>query len=79
MIVFSFVENEPPLKLIDIFVDEPIAFKDLYFKKKNINSEGVTIPLIGIDHLLKLKKMARRDKDLDDITQLNEIKRIQKI
>ena len=79
MIVFSFVYKDPPFQLIDMFVDEPIPFGELYKKKKNIKVEGVIIPLIGIDHLLKLKKKAGRDKDLNDIEQLNEIKRIQKI
>jgi predicted nucleotidyltransferase len=79
MIVFSFVDRNPPFQLIDMFVDEPIPFGELYKKKKNIKVGGVLIPLIGIDHLLKLKKKAGRDKDLNDIEQLNEIKRIKKI
>ncbi len=33
MIVFSFVENDPPFNLIDMFVDEPISFKALYNKE----------------------------------------------
>ena len=78
MIVFSFVYRHPPFNLIDMFVDEPIKFKELYKKKKVIRVEGIRIPLIAIDHLLKLKKNAGRSKDLDDIVQLNEIKRIQK-
>ncbi len=79
MIVFSFVYKDPPFQLIDMFVDEPIAFRDLYQKKKNIRVEGITIPLISIAHLIKLKKKAGRNKDLDDIVQLNEIKRIKRI
>ena len=79
MIVFSFVYRKPPFQLIDMFVDEPIPFEELYNKKINIRAQGVKIPLIGIDHLLKLKKIAGRDKDLNDIVQLKEIKRIQKI
>jgi len=79
MIVFSFVDRNPPFQLIDMFVDEPIPFGELYKQKKNIRVGGVTVPIIAIDHLVKLKRKAGRDKDLNDITQLNEIKRIQKI
>ena len=79
MIVFSFVYRNPPFQLIDMFVNEPIPFEQLYKKKRDIKVEGVKIPLINIDHLLKLKKDAGRDKDLNDIVQLKEIKRIQKI
>jgi len=78
MIVFSFVHRDPPFEMIDMFVDEPIAFRDLHQKKKDISVEGITIPLISIDHLIKLKKQAGRNKDLDDIVQLNEIKSIQR-
>jgi len=75
MIVFSFVDRNPPFQLIDMFVDEPIPFGELYKQKKNIRVGGVTVPIIAIDHLVKLKRKAGRDKDLNDITQLNEIKR----
>jgi predicted nucleotidyltransferase len=78
MIVFSFVNRNIPFDLVDMFVNEPINFTELYKMKKNVKVEGVTIPLIGIDHLLKLKKIAGRNKDLDDIAQLNIIKRLQK-
>ena len=78
MIVFSFVSRRPPFQMIDMFVNEPIRFNDLYGKKKDVRIGGIKIPLIGIDHLLKLKKEAGRAKDLDDIVQLNEIKRIMK-
>ena len=79
MIVFSFVSRQPPFQLIDMFVDEPIRFAELYKKKKNVKIDGLDIPLIHIDHLLKLKKQAGRDKDLDDIVQLKRIKRIQRL
>jgi len=79
MVVFSFVYKNPPFQLIDMFVNEPIAFKELYKKKENIDVGGIKVPLINIDHLLKLKRQAGRNKDLDDIVQLNEIKHIQKI
>ena len=78
MIVFSFVHRQPPFELIDMFVDEPIKFGEVYKYKKIVRVEGISIPLISIDHLLKLKKKAGRGKDLDDIVQLNEIKRIRK-
>ena len=79
MIVFSFVCKNPPFQLIDMFINEPIKFKDLYTQRKNIRIEGVQIPLISIDHLLKLKKKAGRNKDLDDIVQLKAIQRAQNI
>ncbi len=78
MIVFSFVKRRPPFDLIDMFVDEPIKFAGLYKSKKDVCVDGIKIPIIAIEHLVKLKKKAGRNKDLDDIVQLNVIKRMQK-
>ena len=76
MIVFSFEKKDPPFDLIDIFVDEPIAFKNVYENRKLIRVDKTQIPLMGIDHLIKLKKLAGRAVDLEDIAQLNEIRRM---
>ena len=78
MIVFSFVERQPPFNLIDMFVDEPIKFSTLYKKKVITKFGGVTIPIASIDHLIKLKGMAGRYQDLQDIAQLREIKYLKK-
>ncbi len=75
MIVFSFVESQPPFEMIDMFVDEPIAFKDIYKQHTTIALKGVNVPLIAIDHLIRLKQQASRPKDIDDIVQLKHIKK----
>lgn len=78
MIVFSFVNKNPPFDLVDVFVDEPIKFDSVYAKRKIIKSGDLTLPIIDIDQLILLKKKASRPKDLDDIVQLKEIKRLKK-
>ena len=74
MIVFSFCHQNPPFHLIDMFIGEPIPFKQVYKHRVNAKVEGMTIPLISIDHLRKLKQMAGRPQDLIDIVQLDHIK-----
>ncbi|MBN1870121.1 MAG: hypothetical protein JW847_06080 [Candidatus Omnitrophica bacterium] len=76
MIVFSFVQKDPPFRLIDIFVDEPIRFDSVYKNRIKVKVLGVSIPIISISHLLKLKEKAARPVDLEDIVQLKEIKRL---
>ena len=73
MVVFSFVQNDPPNNMIDIFVDEPIRFDLVYKDRKVVNIRGVNVPLISISHLKKLELMAGRDIDLIDVAQLNAI------
>ena len=50
MIVFSFIYKDPPFQLIDMFVDEPIPFKEL-FKSKKIVDVGVTNIMEGWDFI----------------------------
>jgi predicted nucleotidyltransferase len=76
MIVFSFVEREPPFKLIDMFVDEPFPFDEIYKKRVQIKVDGITVPVINIDQLKKLKKIAGRPQDLIDLVQLGAIQRM---
>lgn len=75
MIVFSFVENAPPHKIIDMFIHEPIRFDLLYKNREDIKIEGAIIPIISIDHLKKIKQKAGRDVDKNDIVQLDAIKK----
>jgi len=78
MIVFSFVENKPPFKLIDMFVDEPFPFNEIYKNRVYADIDTIQVPLISIDHLKKLKKAAGRPQDLIDIVQLEAIQRMQR-
>ena len=74
MIVFSFVERNPPFKIIDMFVDEPIRFEDVYKNRVQAKIEGIIVPIMSIEHLKKLKRIAGRDIDLIDIVQLDALR-----
>ena len=76
MVVFSFVQKDPPFELIDMFVDEPIKFSDLYEKRKKAKIRDMVVPLISIDHLKKLKLKAVRPQDLIDVVQLDAMQRM---
>ena len=78
MIVFSFCKKDPPFNLIDIFVDEPIRFDVVYKNRFMGKFNNISIPLVSIDHLIRLKEQAGRAVDLNDIAQLVEIKRIRR-
>ena len=78
MIVFSFVHRNPPFEMIDMFVDEPIKFEEIYKLHEKIRLKGILVPVIAVDHLIRLKQKASRLKDLDDIVQLKHIKEFRK-
>jgi len=75
MIVFSFVEKNPPFILVDIFINDKKLFGRVDKCKKIANVGGVNVPLISIEELIRLKKIAGRNKDIDDIVQLRAIKK----
>jgi len=76
MVVFSFFHLKDHLKLIDVFVTEPIKFSEIKKKIVKINLEGLMVPVVSIEHLIRLKQLASRFKDIDDIKNLEEIQRL---
>jgi len=75
MIVFSFYHTNDPFKAVDMFIEEPIKFSSLYEKRTKVKTEGMIVPLISLDHLRILKRRAGRPHDLDDLDQLDAIKK----
>lgn len=75
MIVFSFFHLKDHLKLIDIFVTEPIKFSEISKKIEKIKINGLTISTVSLRHLRKLKLLASRPQDLIDLRNLEEIQK----
>ena len=78
MIVFSFYHPKDSLKIIDVFIKEPIKFESLYKEAKKIKVKKITIPLASLKHLKQLKKRAKREKDLIDLIKLKDFEKIEK-
>ena len=75
MRVFSFRQLDRPYEVLDIFVKEPFPFVELWREKENIQLENITVPVVSIDHLIRLKKGANRLQDLSDVDALKKLKR----
>lgn len=76
MLVFSFYDPSNPLRIVDLFVHEPIPFKDLSQRAVNMNIDGTPVPVCDIADLIELKRRAARPRDIDDIAHLEELLRI---
>lgn len=76
MVVFSFWHPTDHLKHIDIFVKEPIKFGLIYPKLKRIRIKNISIPVLALEQLIRLKVRAGRDRDLVDVTNLRAIGRM---
>ncbi len=73
MIAFSLL---PPINedgVIDIMFDPPWNFRQAYGIREIVEMEGVEVPLASIRHLIEMKQVAGRDKDLTDIANLKAL------
>lgn len=61
---------------IDIFVEEPIAFSEMYPDRVEYELRPTfNIPVIGLAHLRQLKQQAGRPRDLLDLAELDKIEK----
>ncbi|OGI20958.1 MAG: hypothetical protein A3B68_08605 [Candidatus Melainabacteria bacterium RIFCSPHIGHO2_02_FULL_34_12] len=76
MKVFSIYNAENEFEVIDIMIQDYIDFETAYKNKKIMLDEGISIPVISISDLIKLKEIAtqERDRDLTDLKILRKFK-----
>jgi predicted nucleotidyltransferase len=73
MMVFSFNHNSNPLEIIDIFVEEPKPFTELFNNRLEVPFGDITLKVIGKTDLIEMKERAGRPKDLYDILELKKL------
>lgn len=73
MKVFSFWKPNDPLKLIDVFVNNPIDFSELRKEMVIKKAAGLEVPIPSLKHLIALKKLSGRPQDLRDIELLEQL------
>jgi hypothetical protein len=73
MLVFQLWDPTQPERSVDVFVREPMDFPTLWFDAVVKDLDGIPIRVASIRHLIALKRLAGRRKDLDDIEALREI------
>jgi len=75
MVVFTFYNPEHELEEIDIFIKELIPFNELEKELIWISFKGISIPVVSINHLKKLKRLSARPQDIADIEALETLER----
>jgi predicted nucleotidyltransferase len=73
MLVFQLWDPKNPERSVDIFVHEPIDFKELYDDSLLTKIDDIPIRVASIKHLIRLKLIANRRRDIDDIEALRKI------
>lgn len=75
MEVFSFIDPEQPMTLIDVFIEEKLPFREIMSELVPVTAKGITIPVVSLPHLKALKKTAGRPQDLADIEAIEEMEK----
>lgn len=73
MTVFAFWHPENPDSIVDVFVDEPIDFEDLWTRSVVARLESTEVRIASIPDLIELKRRAGRPNDLADIEVLERM------
>lgn len=73
MRVFSMWDPTNPLLEVDLFVEHPIAFADLWARSEVIPLESTRVRVASIGDLITLKRLAGREVDRLDIEALERI------
>jgi hypothetical protein len=73
MLVFPMWDPANPLRSVDVFISEPIAFSELHGEAVVKDLDGLDVPVASIPHLIAMKRISGRPRDLDDIDKLQQI------
>ncbi|MBM3254574.1 MAG: hypothetical protein FJZ16_09995 [Candidatus Omnitrophica bacterium] len=73
MMVFSLYDTKNPFFLIDIFVEIPFDFKEVYKQRKKMKFEDIVIPIIPIKTLIEMKEKSGRPQDRADVFYLKKL------
>lgn len=78
MVVFSYRHQKNMMDVVDVFVDHPFPFDEMWREGKVIRFSGHALRIAGLKHLMKMKQKASRPKDEMDIRYLGSILRKRK-
>ncbi|MDH4226265.1 MAG: hypothetical protein OEV59_00725 [Deltaproteobacteria bacterium] len=75
MLVFSFYNSKEAMGLVDVLINEVVAYDGLKERSVTRKSVNTPIPVAALDDMIALKKASGRRQDLLDIEALEMIKK----
>ena len=73
---YTFINSRRPQMDIDILVEESLVFGKQYSKKTKIKVWDIMLPVISLQNLINMKKKTNRQKDMEDVKALLELKNL---
>jgi hypothetical protein len=74
MMVFNLYHPTDPLLSVDLFVDSPLPFDELWARAESIPLPSGSVRVASIEDLIMLKRKAGRPRDLADIEALEALR-----
>jgi len=74
MKAFNLVNPNWAISEIDIVLNSPVNYEQGYTKVNKITLHGVSIPVLSLDDLIKMKQGTGREQDKRDIRYLRNLK-----
>ena len=73
MQVFTMRHPDDPLRQVDLFVEETVPFEELWARAEQVRLEDLSVRVASIPDLIRMKELADRPLDRDDVESLREI------
>lgn len=73
LIAYSYFNSRSNYMNLDVLIDVPIAFDELWDKKEERSVDGTSVNLVSVEHLISMKKYANRKQDIDDVILLSKL------
>ena len=73
MIAYSFFNSRAGVMSLDVLIDVPISFDEMWSKREIRKMDDVEVSLVSLEHLIALKKYSNRKQDNDDILLLSKL------
>ena len=76
MTAYTFIHPKLPNISVDILAGDSLRFDEFDANKVVIEALNASIPVIAVDYLIGMKRSANRQKDIEDIEALLELKEL---
>ena len=73
--VFSMHDPNDPLMVVDLFAELPDSFERLWRDSRTVLVNDFEIRIASVQDLVAMKRVAGREKDIEDIRKLLEIEK----
>jgi len=74
MKAYTFNPPRESLLQVDVIIDESLKFEEMAARKIVKKFYGISIPVVSIEDLIKMKKKANRNQDIVDVSALSKLK-----